>query len=284
MLWMNQTSRMVRSALVLGVLSLAALGTASPVWAQTSPGSPGYLTTVEMNLPTQDQGDSFTFTGTPGQYVSVTMQATLTEQPSTITAVQIIILAPDFSLVTNTVATNFVCNVSIEGCFGNTVINLGPLPSYSAGTTYTVLATPTQGTGNLVFNVDNPFPYPAGPTVNGGPDTHIVAYPGQGGTMPIALTAGQQYTLFLSETDGNLPILQGTLLSPTGTTVTTINMTATCPASCGLLEYTGGSTVFFTAPVTGTYTLLVQQGTQTSGNNSYGPIDGDSITVQIISP
>ena len=284
MLWMDQTSRMVRSALVLGVLSLAALGTANPVWAQSSPGGPGYLTTVELHLPTQDQGDSFTFTGTPGQYVSVTMQASASEQPSTITAVQIIILAPDFSLVANTVTTNFSCNLSAVGCYGNAVINLGPLPTYSAGTTYTVLATPTQGTGNLVFNVDNPFPYPAGPTVNGGPDTHLVLYPGQGGTMPIALTAGQQYTLFLSETGGNLPVLQGTLLSPTGTTVTTLNMTATCSASCNLFGYSGGSTAFFTAPVTGTYTLLVQQETQTSGNSDYGPIDGDSITVQIISP
>lgn len=280
MLWMEQTRHIVRTALLFAFLSLAALVTAAPVWAQ----APGYITEVELNLPTQDEGDSFTFTGTPGQYVSVTMTAELPEQPSTITAAQIIILAPDGSLITNTTATNFSCSLSITGCYGNYVINLGPLATYTEGTTYTVLVTPTQGRGNLSFDVDNPFPYPDGPTVNGTADTHGVAYPGQGGTMPLTLTAGQQYTLFLSETDGNLPVLQGTLFSPTGTTVATVNMTATCPASCGSFEYSGGSTVFFTAPATGTYTLFVQQVTQTSGNSDYGSIDAGYITVQLISP
>jgi hypothetical protein len=150
------------------------------------------------------------------------------------------------------------------------VANLGPIGASAAGS-YTVIVTPLTGTGGVNFTVTSAL-ISSGLTVNGGAASRSTVYPGQSIIMPVSLVAGQNYTLTVSETNGFSPGNQGKVLHPNGNSIGTFFQVASCPNPCNLGQYSGSGWVAFTAPVSGTYNFLLQQLTQTSGPNNYGPI------------
>lgn len=271
---------------VLYVLTASAVLTSSlPVQAQNAF---GLITQTALSMPTVGDGASFSFSATAGEYVTIAMQ----NQGSNISAVQIHVLDPNF----NTVATQTVvapptgtlgqmeCNTGANaaaGCWGSAVINLPQIASTAAGT-YTVLATPTAGTGTLTFTVTVPG-NSNGLVVNGGGVYRVTGNPGQGLMMPVSLVSGQQYTLTLAETNGYVPADQGVIFDPSGTVIGNIALATSCPSSCGLGEYSGGGYTVFTADATGTFNILVQQQAQTAGPNNYGPL-WNTLTWTITSP
>ncbi|MGH8209677.1 MAG: hypothetical protein ACREU6_08785, partial [Steroidobacteraceae bacterium] len=233
-----------------------------------------------------------TFSGSPGQYLAFTTQEGQNGGTGNISGIQTTVYAPDGTNLNGTALMtppspsptySFSCQLEITGCAGNSVVNLGPLPFYSQGTTFTAVIQPTGGTGPLSFYVTTPFASPDGPTVNGPSVTEDVIYPGQGITLPVSLTAGQQILITLSEQNGNLPAVHATVLGPHGTVVANyIALDATCTSPCNINGYSGNSGQFtFGADVSGTWTILLQQMTQSSGSNDYGPLDGGNITVQL---
>jgi hypothetical protein len=175
------------------------------------------------------------------------------------------------------------CNApgTIAGCFGNTVINLGPVAASATGT-YTVFATSTAGSGSVTFTVTSPV-MSNGLIVNGGTLSTGSFYAGQSVMMPVSLVAGQQYTLTISENNGSLPGDQGVVIDPSGKVIGNIAMAATCTPCTSPTNYTGGGYTVFTASTTGTHNILLQQVGQTSGPNDYGPL-WNSVTWQITSP
>lgn len=274
----------MRRAVLYILAASAALTSSIAVQAQTAP---GYITQVSLNMAGAGQGASFSFTGTAGEYIAITMQ----NQGSNVSGVQIHVLDPNFNTIYNATAVApangtlgaMECNApgTAAGCWGNTVINFGPIAATAIGT-YTVLATSTAGSGALTFTVTSPV-MSNGLVVNGGSTSISSFYPGQSLMMPVSLVAGQQYTLTISESNGFLPSDQGVIIDPSGTVIGNIAMAATCANPCGLHQYTGGGYTIFTAGTTGTYNILLQEQTQTAGPNVYGPI-WNSVTFAITSP
>ena len=271
---------------VLYVLTASAVLTSSlPVQAQDAF---GVITTNTLDMPTVGDGASFSFSATAGEYVTIAMQ----NQGSNISAVQLRVLDPNF----NTVATQTVvapptgtlgqmeCNTgsnTAAGCWGSAVINLPKIASTAAGT-YTVLATPTAGTGSMTFTVTVPI-NGDGLVANGGSIYKVSGNPGQSMMLPVSLVSGQSYTLTISETNGYLPAGQGVIFDPSGTVIGNFAMAATCANPCGLGQYIGGGYTVFTADATGTFNILFQQQAQTAGPNVYGPL-WNTATWQITSP
>jgi hypothetical protein len=262
------------------------------------PAAHGTATFGQINYTAPGQTGVITFDGQPGQYVSLTIQERLQEQGQgiNISAITITVLAPDGSVLNGTTIMqppvnaptyNFACNIPGQpwGCFGNSVVNLGPLPAYAQGTTFTALVQPT-GTGVLRHSVLNPIQSPDALVVNGGSLFKAINVAGQGIMIPVNLTLGQHYSLTVTETNRNLPKIQGVVLDPNGNQIAGIFLQATCPAPCNvgsLNGYSGTSSSGFLAGMTGTHTILLQQTTQTSGPNSYGPLTGN-LTLTITSP
>jgi hypothetical protein len=274
----------MRRAFLYVLAASAALMSCAAVQAQNMP---GYIIQKTVSLPGAGQGGQFTFNATPGEYVAITMQ----NQATQLSGMQIRVQDPNFNTVAvTTVAVPPVgglgameCNApgTIAGCFGNAVINLGPITAAAAGT-YTVFATSTAGSGSVTFTVTSPV-MSNGLIVNGGTVSTSSFYPGQSVMMPVSLVAGQQYTLTISEKNGTLPGDQGVVIDPSGTVVGNIAMAATCAPCTSPTNYTGGGYTVFTATTTGTYNILLQEVGQTSGPNDYGPL-WNSVTWQITSP
>lgn len=274
--------RAFMSLLMAAVVLLPAL----EVQAQSN--LPGYITQQTLTLNGVGQGSQFTFPAAVGTYVTITMQ----NQGTNLSGVQIRVTDANSNTVYN---SNIVapptgtlgqmeCNTganSSAGCWGNAVINLGPISAFSAGT-YTVSAFSTAGSGTLTFTVSNPIV--GNPlTINGAATTTNATLPGQSIIRSVNLTAGTQYTLTISETNGYLPAAQGVVLDPTATVVANIAMAGTCPNTCNLGQYKGGGYTIFTPVVSGNYNILVQEQAQTSGPNNYGPI-WNTTTFLITSP
>jgi hypothetical protein len=150
------------------------------------------------------------------------------------------------------------------------------LPSYSQGTTFTALIQQTGGSGGVFsYSITNPIVSSQTLTVSNSPTSYYLANPGQGILIPIALQANQNYELTISEQPGNFPALQASVIDGYGGTT----LVATCSSSCQLgavAQYTGTSpSDSVSASAAGPYTLLIQQLTQISGPNAYGPLAGD---------
>jgi hypothetical protein len=252
----------------------------------------------QLAFGTSAETREITFTATPGQYVSLTIQERLQEQGQgiNISGITITVLAPNGAVLNgtsimqppvNAPTYNFACNLPGQpwGCFGNSIVNLGPLPAYAAGTTFTARITAT-GTGVLTYSVLNPYTSPEALVVNGPSMFRSINVEGQGVMIPVNLTLGQHYGLTVTETNRNIPKIQGLVLDPNGNAVAGIYLEATCEAPCnvgGLNRYSGWSSSGIGTAVTGTHTILLQQVTQTSGPSTYGPLSGD-LTLQITSP
>jgi hypothetical protein len=232
-----------------------------------------------------------TFTGSPGKYVAFTIQENDLSggQIHTITGIQVTIVAPDGSVVNGTSlmgpppqnpAYSFTCPGGLGGnCYGNTIINIGPLPTYAAGTTFTAVIQQTGGNGGtLSYTVSNPI-VSTQTIVAGAPaQSYYLALAGQGMLIPISLTLGHGYSLTISESSRNIPLIYGLILNSSGQGVQGAGMTATCASPCtlgALNQYSGSESAGIGVGVGGSYTLLLQQATQTSGANAYGPLQGD---------
>ena len=102
--------------------------------------------------------------------------------------------------------------------------------------------------------------------------------------IPITLAAGQSYSLAVSEQSGNVPVVEGVILNPQGQAVQSAGLTATCASPCTVGEvdqYSGSASSGVAVGITQSYMLLIQQVTQTSGANAYGPLGGE-LTIQLI--
>lgn len=256
-----------------------------------------YATSASGTLTFNNSGDTqeITFTATPGQYVSLTVQERLQEQGQgiNVSAIAITVYAPDGSVLNGTTLMqppinaptyNFACNIPGQpwGCFGNSIVNLGPLPSYAQGTTFRAVVRAT-GTGVLTYTAVNPVQSPDALVVDGGELYKLINVAGQGIIIPVHLTLGQSYSLTVTETNRNIPKIQGLVLDPNGNAVGGIYLEATCAAPCNvgsLNRYSGSSNSGVGTAVTGTHLILLQQVTQTSGDSSYGPLQGN-ITLEI---
>jgi hypothetical protein len=277
---------LMRRAIAYFLMASVSLVSSLAVQAQSN--QFGYIYQGTMSLSAVGAGSQFTFTATAGEYVSITMQ----NQGSELSGIQIRVQDANSNTVFN---SNIVapptgtlgemeCNTgnnTAAGCWGNAVINLGPISALSSGT-YTVSAFSTAGYGSLTFSVSSPVTGTA-LVVNGASTSTTSSYPGQSIIKPVSLVAGTQYTLNISETNGYLPAEQGVVLDPSGTVIANIAMAATCPTTCGLGQYTGGGYTTFTPVVTGTYNILLQEQTQMSGPNDYGPL-WNTVTWLITSP
>lgn len=259
----------------------AAFAISMSAQAQTGP---GYITDGTLHMPSQGLGATFNFSASAGQYIAVTIQ----EQASNISSLQLRILNPSFVPVYDQTFTappgggtgTIGCNVpgGTAGCWGNIIANLGPIAAGAAGS-YLVIVTPVTGSGDVNFTVTSPLPT-SGLVVNGGSTSRISLYPGQSLLMQVPLSAGQNYTLTVSETNGSIPGNKGTVLHPNGNPIGTFFENATCPNPCGLGQYSGSGWVAFTAPIAGTYGFLLQQLTQTSGPNVYNtPLNTSTFTL-----
>jgi hypothetical protein len=276
----------MRRAIVHFLTASAFLVSSLEVQAQTHP--PGYIYQGTLSLSSVGQGSQFNFTANAGEYIAIAMQ----NQGSDLSGVQIRVQDANSNTVFN---SNFVapptgtlgameCNTGTNtaaGCWGDAVINLGPISALSSGT-YTVSAFSTAGTGSLAFTVSSPVMGTA-LTVNGASTSTSSFFPGQSIIKPVSLVAGTQYTLTISETNGDLPAEQGVVLDPSGNVIANIAMAATCPSSCGTSQYTGGGYTTFTPVMTGNYNVLLQEQTQMNGPNNYGPL-WNTVTWLITSP
>ena len=251
-----------------------------------------------LDFTTSGQTQTITFDATPGQYVSLTIQERLQEQGVgiNVSGITITVIAPNGAVLNgtsimqppiNSPTYNFACNIPGQpwGCFGNSIVNLGPIPAYAQGTTFTAQVQAT-GTGVLRYSVLNPIQSPDPLVVNGGELFKAINVAGQGILIPVNLTLGQHYSLTLTETNRNLPQIQGLVLDPNGNAVAGIFMQNQCASPCNigsLNGYSGSSSSGFLTGMTGTHTILLQQTTQTSGLNNYGPLTGN-LTLTITNP
>jgi IPT/TIG domain-containing protein len=271
------------SSLQLSVISAVAGSVSSdgtPMLLLTNPAARGLIT----------------FTGSPGQFVTLTVQEGTPETwgSNNISSFAVTVFAPDGSILNLTPTMQppvgaptytFACNIpgSIAGCFGDTIINLKSLPTYAAGTTFTALVTQTGGSGgSLTYQLSTPFA--TDPlVVNGASNTIFARLPGQGWAVPITLVGGQRYNLTVSETNGNVPSVYGMLYGPRGQVIVGPQMNAVCSSPCSLNNYSGTASWILAPLSSDTYTLILNQIPQLTGANEYGPLIG-FITFQITSP
>ena len=248
-----------------------------------------------VNLSDQNARAQITFTGTAGEYVAIAIQEGGTQSEGgggEISGIQTTVLAPDGSLLNGSAlmgfqnpTSSFTC--ATGPCCGNSIINLGPLPTYAAGSTYTVIIQQTGGTGgNLGITVSNAVANTSSVAVGGGEVPLYFSEPGRPLLVPVTgIAVGHDYAVTLTETGGNMPVLDGLLLNSLGQQSGGFGLTATCASPCtiGAVDQYSGTGSFGVGTGAGgtTGTLIIQQQTQTSGANAYGPLEGVNVTVSI---
>jgi len=249
----------------------------------------------DLNLTNPAARGVITFHGNPGEYVALTLQERIQESGQ-ISNLKITLVAPDGSVLNGTAISGpprqgpvwtAVCS---NFCFGDSIINLGPLPAYAAGNTFTAVIEQTGGSGgSLYYTFTKAVPAAAGPLIVGAPAMSVLlASAGQAVLIPVNLIAGRGYSLTISEDHRNSPKIQGLILDSQGRAVQGAGMTATCAAPCTLgavNQYSGSESSGIGVGTSGAYTLLIQQVTQTTGANAYGPLAGDIfVQIQQIAP
>jgi large repetitive protein len=189
-----------------------------------------------------------TFRGSAGQYLTLVTS----EMGGSIPGATISVLTPNGSQLTTTTLSVSACAPAC-GFNGTNVLNLGPLPS--AGT-YTVLVQQAgSNTGQLTLALSSPI---TGALSIGTSVTESVSLPAQSMQLTFTGASGQFLALAITETGSNIPQGTITVLTPTGTQLTTTPFSgAVCPQSCGF----NASSVLNLGPLpsSGTYTVLMQQ-------------------------
>lgn len=228
------------------------------------------------------QTGQLTFTGTPGQYVTLAIQEGREGNGSYISGIQITVTAPDGTVLNGTAVMDyqqptysFTCP---GGCYGVSIVNLGPLPSYSIGSTYTVSVQTSGNGGTLDYAVTTPLVKTTPLVVGGAAVDEYIGIAGQGMLIPVTLTAGRQYIFTISETSGNLPIIEADILNSSGQIVQGAGMQATCASPCTIGtydDYSGSEGDGVGVGISGQYTVHIYQETQWGGANAYPPLAGD---------
>ena len=250
--------------------------------------------TSTMNLSDPNARGEVTFSGTPGEYLAVTIMEGISvvngsDVTSEISGIQTTVIAPDGSVLNGTVVmgyqnptSSFTC--ATGPCYGNSIINLGPLPSYAAGSTYTVIIQQTGGSGGYLNLVVAPAATNS-TSLTVGPGGTSVYFPQSGGPLLVPITnlvIGTGYAVTITETGGNIPLLEGEVIDFQGGIDGGVLLEATCSATCiGGDQYSGSNSSGIGAIRTGPATLLLQQYTQTSGANNYGLLAGNGVWVTI---
>jgi YD repeat-containing protein len=218
------------------------------------------------------QSMQLTFAGTAGQYLSLGVSEP-GSSGSSIQGANIIVLKPDGTQLTT---GTFTATCGFTGCFwsGNTVVSIGPLPMSG---NYTVLIQQkTESSGALGIALSNPA---TATLASNGTVTSVSVTNGQSMQLTFASAAGQYLSLGVSEPGSSGSSIQGasiTVLKPDGTQLTTGTFTATCGfTGC----FWSGNTLINMGPLpaVGTYTVLIQQTTESSGAlsiNLSGPATG----------
>lgn len=189
---------------------------------------------VPVNITTPGQNARLSFDGTAGQRVSVNGSSGLS------TCWSIAILKPDGTQLANT----FTC--------GSTAfIEPQTLPVTGS---YTVLIDPSgAGTGSATANLYNVVDVTGSITLGGSSVNVSLATPGQKASYTMSGTSGQQATVRV--VGSTFACVTVTLLKPDGTTLTS---TFTCGSTFNLATQT--------LPVTGTYTVVVDPNTSSTGS------------------
>jgi YD repeat-containing protein len=206
------------------------------------------------------QGFVESLNGTAGQYLSVALQST-----ANITSGTISVLTPSGTLL----ATGAYTGSCYGGCSGAGNLAFGPLPATG---TYSVVFQQTDannalGQGSLNVTAENTV---SGTLTLGTPKT-VSLVNAQGVQETFSESAGDYDTVSISESGGLIYSATVSVLSPSGSVISTTSFGYSCPSTCS------GSTTFNMGPLpsTGTYTLLVQQADQGPGRGS------GSLTLQV---
>jgi hypothetical protein len=279
--------------------SVAWIFMAGVLWMSlwTVAGAQQLLAIGTLSLPNTTTPGVITFTGTPGQFVAITLQEGVNTDTNYISNLQITVTAPDGSILSGPglmMPPNPVWTSSCpSACYGNSVTNLGPLPTYAQGTTYTVTVQATAiggfgSGGNIDYTIITPIVKTVPLVINGPAVPYYIGVQGQGMMIPVTLIAGREYALTISETNRNLPNLLALILDANNHGVQGAGMFATCASPCTIHrvnQYSGSESDGIGVGTTGQYTVWLYQETQQSGLNAYGPLQGDfSIQITQIAP
>ena len=186
---------------------------------------------VPVSIAVPGQNASVTFAGTAGHRVSFNFTMSM--------SVRITVLRPDGATLVSQVAP------------GNTFIDVQPLPLTG---TYTILLDPfDQATGPITTTVYDVPADVTGTITQGGAGLPVsMPVPGEGAAISLAETAGQPFTLTLSNV--TVPIMRVSVLNPDGTTL------------IGPSWVLGSTTFALTAPTAGTYTIVLDPYSNYTGN------------------
>jgi hypothetical protein len=199
-------------------MTLTAFSVPADASATTTPG--GAAASIPITVP--GQNGLVSFNGVAGERVSFRL--------TTAMSVRFTVNKPDSSTLFTTMAP------------GNTFVDVTTLP---VSGTYTIAVDPFDAsTGPLSVTVYDVPPDAAGSITQGGPGfTAAMNAPGQGGAVTFTATAGQSLMLNLSAV--SVPIMRVSVLRPDGTALLSPSWVL-------------GSTSFgLTAPVAGTYTIVL---------------------------
>jgi YD repeat-containing protein len=227
-----------------------------------------------------------TFTGTAGQYMSISVTESPPDGSGTFVAgATITVLNPDGTLLASGTFTPNVCaacgdpgGTGAVGYDGSAIVNVGPLPATG---NYTVLAQQTTGgTGTLALWPESPVAValPLGATTN-----VSASQPGQGVQGTFTASAGEYVSLGVSESSGGIAGAKVTVLSPDGTMLTTGSFAPTACSGC--TSYSGTEVINF-GPLasSGSYSILIQQTSVGSGSLDLtlsNPTNGGTLTAGV---
>jgi len=199
-------------------MTLTAYSVPADASAATTPG--GGAASIPITVP--GQNGLVSFTGVAGERVSFRL--------TTAMSVRFTVSKPDSTTLFSTMAP------------GNTFIDVTTLPV--AGT-YTIAVDPFDAsTGALSVTVYDVPPDAAGAVTQGGPGfTAAMTAPGQGGAVTFTATAGQSLVLNLSAV--SVPIMRVSVLRPDGSALQSPSWVL------------GATSFGLTAPVAGTYTIVL---------------------------
>jgi hypothetical protein len=192
---------------------------------------------VPLSIAVPGQNASVTFAGTAGHRVSFNFTMSM--------STKITVLRPDGSTLVTQMAP------------GNTFIDVLSLPLTGI---YTILLDPfDQATGPITTTVYDVPPDVTGTITQGGPGLPVsMAVPGQGAAISLAESAGEPFTVMLSNV--TVPIMRVTVLNPDGTTLT------------GPSWALGSTSFALIAPTTGTYTIVLDPYSNYTGNATVGAL------------
>jgi YD repeat-containing protein len=194
---------------------------------------------------------TLTFDGTVGEYLA--LAATVTGSLSNISVTVTDPYGAQFGYTSNW----FFCT----GCNPN-LMNIGPL--VKAGTYSITIQQNGSASGTLVLNLTTPV---SGAAAIGGSTNGTAGIIGQGIAETFTGNAGQYVSVAASTIGNAAGITSGslTLLNASGAVLATQTIFGGCSGSCTAY----GDVSFGPLPTTGSYTVLMQQGT-----GSYGPSTG----------